>query len=57
VLQALAHSESFLRRALAENLNLRFVPELTFQLDTSGRRGQRVDELLAQITGPSERHG
>jgi len=35
VLSALRHSVTFLRVALIENLNLRVVPELTFQIDRS----------------------
>ncbi len=46
VLAALAHAESYLREQLAENLNLRYVPELTFHIDTTGARGQRVDAIL-----------
>lgn len=46
VLAALRHAESFLRQALIENLNLRFVPELHFQIDTTEDRARRIDELL-----------
>ena len=49
VLSALRHSVTYLRKALAENLNLRLVPELHFSVDTSGERGRRIDELLATI--------
>ncbi len=55
VLAALAHAESYLREQLAENLNLRYVPELTFHIDTTGARGQRVDAILdalQQAEGP-----
>ncbi len=46
VLAALAHAGSYLREQLAEHLNLRYVPELTFHIDTAGARGQRVDAIL-----------
>ena len=46
VLAALRHAEGFLRRALLQNLSLRFVPELTFHIDTSTDRAQRIDSLL-----------
>ena len=46
VLAALRHAEGFLRRALLQNLSLRFVPELTFHIDTSTERAQRIDSLL-----------
>ncbi len=50
VLAALRHAESFLRQALLENLNLRFVPELHFQIDTTEERAHRIDALLDAIT-------
>jgi ribosome-binding factor A len=46
VLEALRHAETFLRRALLENLDLRFVPMLSFHIDRTGERGQRIDALL-----------
>ncbi len=49
VLAALAHAEGFLREALAENVNLRYVPHLTFAIDSSSERGRRVDALLDAI--------
>jgi ribosome-binding factor A len=50
VLSALRHSVTFLRVALIENLNLRVVPELTFQIDRSNERGRRIDDLLDALT-------
>lgn len=49
VLAALAHAESFLRDALAESVNLRYIPNLTFQIDETERHGQRIDEILDTI--------
>lgn len=49
VLEALRHAEGFLRSALAQNLSMRFVPELSFHVDTSGERAQRIDTLLDAI--------
>lgn len=46
VLAALRHAEGFLRRALAEHLNLRVAPELSFHVDETERRARHVDELL-----------
>jgi ribosome-binding factor A len=46
VLAALRHAEGFLREALLQNLSLRFVPELTFHIDSSSERAQRIDALL-----------
>ncbi len=53
VLAALRHAEGFLRRALAENLNLRVVPELSFAIDEVERRARRVDHLLDALAGSS----
>ncbi len=49
VLSALQHSTTFLRRALAENVHLRVVPELHFVVDETDKRAHRVDEILDQI--------
>lgn len=49
VIAALLHAEGFLRQALVENLNLRFVPELHFQIDTTEESARRIDELLDAI--------
>ncbi len=49
VLAALEHAEGYLRQALMENLNLRFVPELHFRIDTTEERARHIDELLDAI--------
>lgn len=49
VLAALQHADGFLRRAIAENLNLRVVPELSFHVDETERRARRIDELLDSL--------
>jgi ribosome-binding factor A len=46
VLAALQHAEGFLRRALAENLNLRVVPELSFAIDETERRARHLDQVI-----------
>lgn len=51
VLSALRHAESYLRRAVVENLDLRFVPMLTFHIDEANQRGRRIDALLDTIAG------
>jgi ribosome-binding factor A len=51
VLLALRHAESYLRRAVVENLDLRFVPMLTFHIDDANQRGRRIDALLNSIVG------
>ena len=49
VLAALRHAEGYLRQAVVENLDLRFAPMLTFHIDNSNVRGQRIDALLDAI--------
>ena len=51
VLEALRHAEGFLRQALVENLDLRFVPMLSFHVDDTNARGRRIDALLDSIAG------
>jgi ribosome-binding factor A len=46
---AIRHAAGFIRHELAQRLSLRFVPELSFQLDSSVARGARVLELMKQI--------
>jgi len=54
VLAALQHAEGFLRRAIAENLNLRVAPELSFHVDETERRARRIDELLDSLAAQGQ---
>jgi ribosome-binding factor A len=45
----LASANGYLRTHLAGRIQLRFAPELIFQLDTSADHGRRIDGLLDQI--------
>jgi ribosome-binding factor A len=45
-MKALKHATGFLRHELAERLNIRFMPEIVFKLDTSIEEGSRILELL-----------
>jgi ribosome-binding factor A len=49
----LQHAASFLRRELAQQLQMRFTPELRFEWDDSWERGSRIDELLDQLPSAS----
>jgi ribosome-binding factor A len=49
VLAALEHAQSFLRHALLENLELRFVPDLFFHIDSTAERARHLDELLNSL--------
>ena len=46
VLGRLMRAMSFLRRALAQRVQLRHVPELVFAWDESMTQGARIDQLL-----------
>ena len=48
-LQGLQHASKYIRRQLAQQLQMRFTPELRFALDESWERGARIDELLEQV--------
>jgi ribosome-binding factor A len=56
VLAALRHAEGFLRHSLAETVSLRYVPELTFCIDSSGLRAERVDRLLDSVSNQPGDH-
>lgn len=45
-LEGLRAAASFIRHELTERLDIRRVPELTFQLDDSAERAARIEELL-----------
>ena len=49
VAKGLASSAGFIRRRLAEGLNLRVTPELTFIRDSSSEHGAHISELLHKI--------
>jgi len=48
-LAALEGAVGFLRGELCRRLGIRFAPELTFKLDDSLERGDRITELLEKI--------
>jgi ribosome-binding factor A len=52
--RALARATPYLRRALAQRLGLRRVPELSFAVDASLANQARVEELLEQIKRDDE---
>ena len=46
---ALKNSTPFLRRELAHMVNLRIVPELSFEIDNSAEYGAKIDSLIEKI--------
>ena len=53
VKKALIRAQGMLRRHLAETLNLRITPELSFVRDGSIEHGARISELLESIKSES----
>jgi ribosome-binding factor A len=48
-LKALDHARSYLRRQLADRLDVYRIPELHFDADSSSELGQKLDHLLKRI--------
>lgn len=48
-IKGLKHAAGFLRHELASRLVLRYMPEITFKLDTSIEEGARILNLIHQI--------
>lgn len=53
-LEGLMAARGYIRHELAERMGVRFVPDLTFQIDRSEKMKARIDELLGRKrrTGP-----
>ena len=54
VAKGLKSSAGFIRRQIAQKLNLRITPELSFVEDTSIKYGAHISELLSGITFSDE---
>jgi ribosome-binding factor A len=52
--KGLYSAQGFLRHALAEEINLRITPELTFEYDNAMERGASISELLKKAAIPEE---
>jgi ribosome-binding factor A len=48
-MKGLKNATGFLRHELASRLTLRYMPEITFKLDTSIEEGARILELIRQV--------
>ncbi len=48
-LEGLEAAAPFLRRALGQELQIRRVPELDFQVDTTLERAARIEEILNEV--------
>ncbi|NPV85951.1 MAG: 30S ribosome-binding factor RbfA [Anaerolineae bacterium] len=49
ILEGLNHASGFLRRALADRVELRVFPRLRFHWDPTPERSDHIERLLAQI--------
>ena len=54
IAKGLKSSAGFIRRQIAQKLNLRITPELSFVEDTSIKYGAHISELLSGITFSDE---
>ncbi len=52
-IKGLEHAASYLRRELAQRVDLRYMPELSFVLDESWQRAARIEALLDQLPPPA----
>lgn len=50
VVAQLEKHKRFLRGALARRINLKFMPDVRFKIDTSFESSRRIDEILASPT-------
>ena len=48
-LQGLKNSSGFIRSELAKRINLRYTPELIFEIDDALEYGARIENILKQI--------
>lgn len=54
VMQGLQNAGGFIRRLLAQRVNLRYTPELRFKLDESAEYAIHMDQLFSQISKERE---
>ena len=50
VVKLLTEAKAFIRNQLKELLNIRNIPDLIFQLDTSALYGNKIDNILKSIS-------
>ena len=49
-MKGLKESAGFIRSQIAKNVNLRITPELVFEYDDSIEHGEKIDNILKQIS-------
>jgi ribosome-binding factor A len=53
-LNALTGAAGYVQKALFRNLRLRYSPTVTFQIDDSIERGERIEQVLRRIHGDQD---
>ena len=53
-LEALKNAKGFIRTEIAKRVNLRYTPDLTFELDESMEYGSRIENILKEIMPKNE---
>lgn len=51
VMKGLKNASGFIRHLIAQRVNLRFTPELTFKLDESAEYAIHMEQLIHKISG------
>ena len=54
VMEGLRNAGGFIRRLIAQRINLRYTPELRFKLDESAEYAIHMDQLFSQISKEKE---
>lgn len=54
-LKALNRAKGFIRSELAQRLDIRRTPELTFVIDETEKKGRHIDDILAEIHKEEEK--
>ncbi len=54
ILEGLTHAAGFLRRRLAQSINIRSFPQLRFNWDPIPENAERVDKILSSLKAESE---
>lgn len=57
VMEGLKNANGFIRHLIAERINLRFTPELTFKLDDSVEYAVRMTKLIDEISKQNPKTG
>ena len=57
MMKALKRASGFIRHEMGKRIQLRYTPELLFQLDTSIEYGVHIAELLNSVAKGEEEHG